>query len=217
MMLLFGAPGVGKGTQADILAEKYQLRKFSMGDSLREEVSLGGLLGSKIEGHIQNGELVPDELITEIVRNFLIENKDQHIIFDGFPRNLNQAMMLERLLAQSGGMVDLAIELQLDDSEIVRRLKNRWNCPSCGMIYNYLTHPPKKEGICDRCGAVLTKRVDDDEAVIRRRLKVYLDQTKPMTDYYRSLGVYRRIDAVGSKDEVFRKITEILDGYTDKR
>ena len=217
MILLFGPPGVGKGTQADLLSKKYNLKKFSMGDILREEVSFNSLLGSRVEEHIRLGNLVPDDIVVEIVENFLIENRNGHILFDGFPRTMNQALILERSLARLGMSVDVALEMYLSEEDIIKRLRNRRHCPNCGRIYNYITDPPKKDGVCDNCGQRLIKRIDDDEDVIKKRLEVYEEETKPITDYYKSLSVYKQIDAAISREEVFKKISGIINGRINKK
>jgi len=217
MILLFGPPGVGKGTQADVLVQKYNLTKFSMGDNLREEVALGTVLGDKLKEHMQYGNLVPDDIIIEIVRNFLLENQNCNILFDGFPRTMNQALRLETLLAQLGLAVDIALEMHLDEQEIVQRILNRRSCPKCGRIYNYLTNPPKSDGVCDDCHTKLTKRIDDTEEVIKKRLKIYEDETKSLLGYYKSLSVFNQINGAGSQEEVSDKITKIIDDYLNKR
>ena len=217
MILLFGPPGVGKGTQADLLSKKYNLKKFSMGDILREEVSFNSLLGSRVEEHIRIGNLVPDDIILELVENFLIENRNGHILFDGFPRTMNQALILETSLARLGMSIDFVLEMHLSEEDIIKRLINRRHCSNCGRIYNYITNPPKRDGVCDNCGQRLIKRIDDDEDVIKKRLKVYEEKTKPITDYYKSLSVYKQIDAARSQEEVFKKISGIINGRINKK
>jgi adenylate kinase len=212
-ILLFGPPGVGKGTQAQLLAEKYNLLRLSTGDLLREEVSLSSPTGRKVEQYLKKGHLVPDDIIFEIVDSILIENKDQDILFDGFPRNLNQARDLEKGLAQLGQSIDIAFEMHLDENEIIRRLVNRWYCPKCGRIYNYITNPPKINDICDIDKHKLSKRSDDTEDVIRKRLKIYEAETRPLIGYYKSLGIYHEVNARGSQEEVLKKISKIVDDY----
>jgi len=216
-LLLFGPPGVGKGTQADLLATKYNLVKFSMGDILREEMSLHSPLGNELEDYVKNGNLVPDGVILELVKDFLLENRDANILFDGFPRNLNQALSLEQNLAQLDMSLDIAIEMHLGEDEIVKRLQNRRQCTDCGRIYNYLTNPPQKIDFCDNCGKKLIKRIDDDGAVIMRRLRVYEEETRPLSDYYRSLSIYKQIDVSGSQEEVFKVISSTINGYINKK
>ncbi|OPX18374.1 adenylate kinase [candidate division WOR-3 bacterium 4484_100] len=216
-IVLFGPPGVGKGTQAELLADRYHLIKFSMGDMLRQEVAVNSSVGRRAEPFLKAGHLVPDNIIFDMVNNFLIEYQNQDILFDGFPRNLNQARTLEQSLAQLSQKIDIALELYLPDQEIIKRLENRRYCPSCGRIYNCLTDPPKIKGVCDECGKKLIKREDDQESVIRRRLEVYEQETRPLTEYYKELNVYKKIDASVTKEQIFKKISEIINGYTDKK
>jgi adenylate kinase len=216
-IILFGAPGVGKGTQAMLLAEKYKLLKLSTGDLLREEVALSSPTGKKVEQYIKQGHLVPDDIMFEIVDSILIENVDQDILFDGFPRNLNQARSLEKSLAQLGQTIDIVIDMRLDEDTIVKRLVNRRYCPACGRIYNYLTTPPKSNGICDVDRHKLTKRSDDNEEVIRRRLEIYDADTRQLVGYYKSLNVYREVNAQGSQEEVLEGISTIVNDYLNSK
>lgn len=212
-ILLFGPPGVGKGTQAQMLAEKYDLLKISTGDLLREEISLSSPTGRKVEQYLKKGHLVPDDIIFEIVDSMLIENKDSDILFDGFPRNLNQARSLEKSLAQLGQTIDIACEMCLNADELVKRVVNRRYCPKCGRIYNYITNPPKNDGVCDFDKQKLIKRNDDTDEVIRKRLKIYEDETRPLIGYYQSLKIYHRVDAMGSQEEVLGKLSKIVDDH----
>jgi len=212
-ILLFGPPGVGKGTQAQMLAEKYDLLKISTGDLLREEISLSSPTGRKVERYLKKGHLVPDDIMFEIVDSMLIENRDRDILFDGFPRNLNQARSLEKSLAQLGQMIDIACEMCLDPDELVKRVVNRRYCPKCGRIYNYITNPPKSDGVCDFDKQKLTKRNDDTDEVIRKRLKIYEGETRPLIGYYRSLEIYHQVDAAGSQEEVLGRLSKIVDDH----
>jgi adenylate kinase len=216
-ILLFGPPGVGKGTQADLLSKKYNCIKFSTGDFLRGQISLSSPLGTEVKDYIERGSLVPDNIIIRLVQKFLDENRDRNVIFDGFPRTMNQALMLERALGEINMSVDLAIELHLNEEEIMKRLLSRQHCPHCGKIYNNVTDTQENGGICNTCGHALVKRTDDDEAVIKKRIKVYRAETKPLADYYKSKGTYRCIDASGSREEVFKKISEIINERADKK
>ncbi len=213
MIFLFGPPGVGKGTQADLLVERYNLKKFSMGDILREEVAMGSLTGKKVEEYMKNGILAPDDIVFEIVEDFVIENLNDRILFDGFPRNLNQAIELEKILARHNRKITLAIELQLTKEELIKRILGRLYCPKCSAVYNEVTNPPKNPNICDECGTYLEKRKDDNLEVINNRLKVYEELTRPLCDYYKSLGVLVGIDASGDKEDVYKRIAQVLDGY----
>ena len=216
-VLLFGSPGVGKGTQADLLSKRYNFVKFSMGDILRKEVMTNNPLGKKIEEFLNNGVLVPDDIVFELVEHFLIKNKNNHILFDGFPRTVAQAKSLEKNLAQLGLSLEVALEMHLAEDKIVKRLKNRRHCPNCGKIYNYETTPPKKNGVCDQCNIKLLKRNDDEEDIVRKRLRVYEEETHPLVDYYRLLNVYNQVESNGSQEEVFKKISPIINAHINKR
>ncbi|MGB9721087.1 MAG: adenylate kinase family protein [bacterium] len=212
MIFLFGAPGVGKGTQAQMLVDRYNFKKFSMGDVLREEVALGSPVGKKVETYLKDGVLAPDDIVFEIVEDYVLENLESHILFDGFPRNLFQAMELEKLLAQHNKRIGLAIELQLPNEEIIKRTLARAYCPKCGAVYNEITSPPRTPDLCDICGSTLAKRKDDNLEVIMNRLKVYEAMTRPLTEYYKSLGVYVPVDASGSKEDILQRIVRVIDG-----
>ncbi len=216
-ILLFGPPGVGKGTQAQLLAEKYDMVRLSSGDLLREEVSLSSPTGKKVEQYLKKGHLVPDDIIYELVDSFLLENRESDILFDGFPRNLNQARSLEKSLAQLGQTINIAFEMYLNEEDLIKRLTDRRYCPKCGRIYNSTTNPPKTEGVCDVDRVKLSRREDDNPDVIKRRLRVYKDETQPLVNYYKSLNIYRRIDAKGNQEEVLRRISEAVNGYIDNK
>ena len=215
MALLFGPPGVGKGTQADLLAKKNRFVKFSTGDMLREEVASKSELGGQITDFLDRGVLVPDDIISDLARQFIEKHSNDNILFDGFPRNLNQARSLTHSLSKINLSLDVAIEMYLDEYELIKRLKNRRYCPSCNKIYNFITKPPHKEQICDDCGTVLIRRKDDDEPVIRKRLDVYEKETQPLVDYYTSRSIYERVDASGSQETVYKKIFLIIDAHTN--
>jgi adenylate kinase len=212
-MLLFGPPGVGKGTQADILAQHFKFKKFSMGDVLREEIAKGSELGTKVAPYLNSGTLVPDIIVTDIMHAFIKNNKNMHILFDGFPRTVTQAQHLDDCLSAEHMTLDAAVEMHVRNGEIVKRLVNRRYCPQCGKIYNFITNPPKDDGICDSCKTQLVKRKDDEEDIIRRRLNVYKQETQPLVQYYRSQSVYTRINAEGSQGEVYKEIEKIINAH----
>jgi len=215
-VLLFGPPGAGKSTQADLLSRKYRFTKFSMGDILREEVASKTTLGKKIEKYIDRGILVPDDLVFELVEKFLREHRNTDILFEGFPRTINQALSLDKCLSQLGSSVSLALEIYLDEEEVFKRLTNRGYCPNCGAIYNFTTNLPKRDQLCDNCGQHLITRSDDSEEIIRKRLMVYADETHKIAQHYDSPHVHKRINARGSRQEIFDKIVEIIDAYSSK-
>ena len=184
-LVLFGPPGAGKGTQGALLAERRRMLRLSTGDLLRDAVRDGTPLGVKAKGFMDAGELVPDEVILGLVGETMQGSRDG-VIFDGFPRTLPQAEALDRLLAELGRPLDAVLVLNVDDEELVRRLSGRRSCPACGAVYNIYSEKAKSEGKCDRCGADLIQRSDDQESTVRRRLQVYQEQTAPLIEYYRS-------------------------------
>ncbi len=188
-----------------------------MGDILRDEVAAKSKLGGKIEKFVQHGELVPDDVVFELVKKFVCENKHKHILFEGYPRTVKQAEALESLLSQLGLSVDMALEVFLDEREVFKRLANRGYCPNCSTIYNFTTHPPKVDSVCDNCGQKLVTRSDDSEEVIHRRLQVYAQQTQKLVEHYNAPHLYQRINAEGSKEEVFGRISEIINAYSTKK
>jgi adenylate kinase len=217
IIMLFGPPGVGKGTQADLMSRRYNSTKFSTGDFLRGQISLSSPIGNEVKGYIERGNLVPDDIIMRFVKKFLDEHRRENIVFDGFPRTMNQAHTLEKALGELAMSIDLAIELHLSEEEIMKRLLSRQHCPHCGKIYNNVTNIQENGGTCDVCGHQLVKRIDDDEAIIKKRIQVYRTETKPLADYYTSKSVYRCLDASGSREEVFKKISETINEYTHKK
>jgi adenylate kinase len=201
-IVLMGPPGAGKGTQAKLLAERLGLRHISTGDLLREEVRSGTELGRKAKGYMDRGELVPDDLIIEMLGGKL----DGSFILDGFPRTIRQAEALARVTE-----VDRVLNLRLSEEEVVRRLSARRVCEHCGRNYNLLTNPPKVEGICDGCGRRLIQRDDDKPEVIRRRYRVYEAETAPVKEFYQRLGVLAEIDGARPIEEVFQEALRLLE------
>jgi len=210
--VLFGPPGAGKGTQASLLSEKYGAAHISTGDILREAVANKTEVGLKAKGYMEKGELVPDEVVIAIAKDKLSSIGDQGFILDGFPRTIAQAKALDQALAEIGKPLDAVVNLQVDEEELVRRLSGRRVCPSCGEPYHVDSKPPKTAGKCDKCGAELVHRADDQPEAIRNRLKVYDNQTSPVLGYYADSGVLRNIAAVGSIDEIMTRIAESLGG-----
>ena len=205
--ILLGPPGAGKGTQAKRLAGRFGYLHVSTGDILREEVRAGTDLGSRVEAIMNSGELVPDELVAEIVGKKLARDTGNGILLDGFPRTLAQATYLSRI---SNGAPPVVINLKLKDAEVVRRLNGRRHCVACGNIYNLWYSEPRKEGVCDSCGGELVLRPDDRESVIRERLRVYRDQTQPLVDYYKTEGRYGEVEASGGIREVFDAVVQTM-------
>lgn len=204
-VILLGPPGAGKGTLAERLVERYGFLHLSTGDVLREEVAKGSKLGKLAKGYMEKGELVPDDVILEMVRERLRAADGKGVLFDGFPRTLAQAKGLEEIVS-----VDHVLFLELSREEVVRRLSARRVCRKCGANYNLITNPPKVPGVCDRCGGELYQRPDDRPEVIARRYEVYQRDSAPLVDYYSRRGLLRRIDASRSPEEVFRQAVEVL-------
>lgn len=209
-LILLGPPGVGKGTQAKFLMEKLGAVQLSTGDLLRAAVREGTELGKTAKGYMDRGELVPDEVILGLIREKMNELGDRPVIFDGFPRTIPQAEGLDSLLEELSMSVDKVLELTVDDEVVVKRLGARRSCPKCGMVYNLLFAPPKNDNRCDDDGSELILRDDDREEVIRNRLKVYHDQTAPLSAYYQQQGKLVRVDGDGSVEDVRSRVEEAV-------
>lgn len=214
-LLLIGPPGSGKGTQAKHLTERYRVPHISTGDMLREQIRKGSALGDEAASYINEGNLVPDELILSMLKVRLSQSDTEGgYVLDGFPRSSAQADALDRMLEKQGQNVKAAILLVLDDETIVRRLSNRRVCPECGRVYHLINHPPKTEDRCDEyhCRATLMQRPDDNEVAIRNRLRIYHEQTQPVVSFYREKGLLEEIDASKEILRVQIAIERALDG-----
>jgi len=211
-IILFGPPGVGKGTQAKILSEKHNLAHISTGDMLRGAIKQGTELGLKAKAFIDKGELVPDNVIIGMIEEFVSvqENREQGFILDGFPRTVPQAEALDQLLQKYSIPVDCVISLTADFEEIVTRLSGRRVAPSSGKVYHVVYNPPKVEGKCDETGEDLIIRNDDQEETIRKRLAVYEETTAPVLDYYKQKGTTAEIDGTQSIEQVSKEVNDIL-------
>jgi len=208
-VILLGPPGSGKGTQGELIEEQYGLPKISTGDLLRSAVREGTSLGRKAEAVMNSGELVPDGLVLQIVAE-RISGKDcaRGYVLDGFPRNVNQAVMLESL---DGGRPEVALDFRLSEGKLIERLSSRRVCAACHRVTNLSLKPPLREGVCDTCGGELIRREDDRPEVIRERLKVYQRETEPLVEYYRRKGTYNRIDGEPAIRTVFEAVRSVLD------
>lgn len=210
-IILLGPPGAGKGTQAKRLIEKYGIPQISTGDMLRAALKEGTPLGLEAKKYMDRGALVPDSVVIGLVKD-RIQKPDcaKGYMLDGFPRNVSQAEALDGMLNGLGQKTDDVICIEVPSSELIARLTGRRTCRNCGNGFHVMFDPPKKDGICDRCGGELYQRDDDNEATVSSRLKTYEDQTKPLIDYYTRQGKLRRIDGVGSMDAIFDRVKAVL-------
>jgi adenylate kinase len=211
-LILLGPPGAGKGTQAQMIVERYHIPQISTGDILRAAVKEGTPLGKKGKVFMDQGQLVPDEVVIGIIDERLKAlDCDPGFILDGFPRTIAQAEALQPILTKIAKSIDHVINIEVNSEELVRRLTGRRTCKNCGAMFHLLFHPSKREGICDRCGGTLYQREDDKEETIRTRLKEYERQTAPLIEYYRRKSTLRSIQGVGGTDQIFEQIVRVLD------
>lgn len=211
-IIMLGAPGAGKGTQAKMIADKYSLPHVSTGDIFRANLREGTELGKKAKEYMDKGALVPDELTVEILLDRVAKDDCKNgYVLDGFPRTIPQAEVLDSELTKLGDAVDLAIDVEVPDENIVRRMSGRRACLKCGATYHVEYIPPKKEGICDDCGKPLVQRDDDKEETVKKRLGVYHEQTQPLIDYYTKKGILKTVDGTKDMKDVFADITAIID------
>jgi adenylate kinase len=217
-LIILGPPGSGKGTQASILARKYGLLYLATGDIFREEIKRKTDLGKQVEAYMTRGELVPDELVVEVIRKKLESGSDGSnigFILDGFPRTERQAEELDKLLNEINLKLSAVLLIDVPDEEVVKRLSGRRICEKCGAVYHVEYNPPKIEGICDICGGKLVQREDDKPEVVRRRLQVYHEQTDPVISFYEKSNLLYRVDGLGEVEEVHRKIEALLEIICD--
>jgi adenylate kinase len=198
-----GPPGAGKGTQARELAEAWGVPQIATGDMLRDAVAAGTPLGQQAKRYMDQGALVPDDVILGLVAERLSQpDAKRGFLLDGFPRTIPQAVALDRSLQDAGQRLDRVVFFEVSEPELLRRLTGRRSCPKCQATYHLVSNPPRRPGVCDRCGSALAQREDDREETVRKRLAVYRTQTAPLLDYYQSRGVLRTIQADGSIEEV---------------
>ena len=210
-IIMLGAPGAGKGTQAKMIAEKYQIPHVSTGDIFRANIKNGTELGMEAKKYMDQGQLVPDELTVKILLDRVAQDDCANgYVLDGFPRTIPQAEVLDEALFMLGEQIDYAINVDVPDENIVRRMSGRRACVSCGATYHIEHIPPKKEGICDTCGQELILRDDDKPETVQNRLKVYHDQTQPLIDFYTEKGVLKSVDGTQDMKDVFAAIVSIL-------
>lgn len=204
-IILLGAPGAGKGTQADSIKAKYPVAHISTGDILRANVQQGTPLGNSAKEYMNAGKLVPDEIIIAMMEKRLQEaDCKEGFMLDGFPRTIGQAEALAGMLENLAIKLDAVVSLEIDDDTVVSRLTSRRVCKQCGEIYNTVLKPSAREGICDKCGGDVIQRDDDKESVIRNRLSVFHQQTAPLINYYADKGLLVTVDATGGKDAVLK-------------
>ena len=210
-IIMLGAPGAGKGTQAKKIAAKFSIPHISTGDIFRANIKNGTELGKKAKTYMDQGLLVPDELVVDLVVDRVNQDdcRDGYVL-DGFPRTIPQAEALDKALAKLGQKVDFAIDVDVPDENIVRRMGGRRACVTCGATYHLEYAPTKKDGVCDTCGGELILRDDDKPETVEKRLGVYHEQTRPLIDYYTNAGILKTVDGTVDIEDVFRAIVEIL-------
>ncbi len=210
-IIMLGAPGAGKGTQAKRIAAKYAIPHISTGDIFRANIKEGTELGKKAKTYMDQGLLVPDELVVDLVVDRLLQDDCKNgYVLDGFPRTIPQAQSLDGALAKIGEKMDFAIDVDVPDTNIVNRMGGRRACVGCGATYHVKYNPTKKEGICDTCGEELILRDDDKPETVQKRLDVYHEQTQPLIDYYQKAGILKSVDGTVDMDDVFDAIVQIL-------
>ena len=211
-IVLIGAPGGGKGTQAKLLVDKYGIPQISTGDLLREAVKAGSPLGMKAKQAMDSGQLVSDDIVLGMIKERLAQSDTQNgFILDGFPRNIPQAEALDSLLDDVNKPLQAGLLIDVDFNILMQRLTGRRTCGSCGQMYNIHTSPPRIEGRCDKCGGGLDHRADDNEETISKRLKVYEEETAPLVEYFRKQGKLRTVRGVGEVDSIFSAIQRVLE------
>ena len=210
-IIMLGAPGAGKGTQAQMIADKFNIPHISTGDIFRANIKNGTELGKKAKEFMDKGLLVPDELTVQLLLDRVASDDCKNgYVLDGFPRTIPQADVLDAELTKLGDKVDFAVNVDVPDENIVRRMSGRRACLKCGATYHIEHIPPKKEGICDKCGSELVQREDDKPETVQNRLSVYHEQTQPLIDYYDKKNILKTVDGTKDMQEVFNEIVKIL-------
>lgn len=210
-IIMLGAPGAGKGTQAKLIADTYGLPHISTGDIFRMNIKNGTQLGMEAKKYMDQGLLVPDELTVRILLDRVGQDDCKNgYVLDGFPRTIPQAEVLEEALAKRGDQIDYAINVEVPDENIIKRMSGRRACLSCGATYHIEHVPPKKEGVCDDCGQPLVLRDDDKPETVKNRLRVYQEQTQPLIDFYTKKGILKSVDGTRDMQDVFASIRSVI-------
>ena len=210
-IIMLGAPGAGKGTQAKQIAAKYSIPHISTGDIFRANIKNGTELGKKAKEYMDQGLLVPDELTCDLVMDRIAQDDAKNgFVLDGFPRTIPQAEALDAALTKIGQSMDYAIDVDVPDENIINRMSGRRACLNCGATYHIVSIQPKKEGVCDTCGSQLVLRDDDKPETVKKRLDVYHDQTQPLIEYYKGKDILKSVDGTQPMEKVFEDITAIL-------
>lgn len=208
---MLGAPGAGKGTAASKIVEKFKLPHISTGDIFRENIKQGTRLGQQAKTYMDAGDLVPDALVVELVADRLSKDDCKSgFVLDGFPRTIAQAESLDKTLNNLKMSLDYAIDIEVDDEKIIKRMSGRRTCKGCGRIYHIVNMPSKVEGVCDDCGGELIIRADDNEDTVKNRLQVYHKTTEPLIEYYKDRGILYSFDGSGSPQEVLSAIMKVI-------
>ncbi|MFQ5861801.1 MAG: adenylate kinase [Candidatus Brocadiales bacterium] len=216
-VVFLGPPGAGKGTQAETISEERHMEHISTGDLLRGAVQAGTAIGMKAKEYMEKGLLVPDELVVDIVAECMTKGDHaSNFLLDGFPRNLVQAKALDQTLKHLGNRLDVVLYFAVSEETAVKRLTGRWLCSSCGANYHELYLPPNKAGICDKCGKPLGQRADDNVKTVKKRLKVYREQTAGLIDYYERRDVLKTINADQGVDDIHEEICETLNSLSER-
>ncbi len=210
-IIMLGAPGAGKGTQAKMIADKFSIPHVSTGDIFRANIKNGTELGMEAKKYMDQGLLVPDELTVKILLDRVAQDDCKNgYVLDGFPRTIPQAEVLDKALTELGDKIDYAINVDVPDENIINRMSGRRACVTCGATYHIVHVPPKTEGICDKCGAELILRDDDKPETVKNRLNVYHEQTQPLIEFYSKKGVLKSVDGTKDMNDVFADIVNIL-------
>lgn len=213
-IILLGPPGAGKGTLATLIKEKYHLPHISTGDIFREEMKSGSKLGKELKGYVDSGQLVPDDVVTRIIENKLVNDVSliQHFMLDGFPRTKKQAQDLDQILKKLKRPLDLVLYMETDLNMLIKRLTGRRVCRQCGAVYHVVNRPPKKKDVCDHChGTDLYQRADDNEETIKNRMDVYLQSTLPIVQYYQTQGILKRVDGGLDSEHLLESLADLFD------